>query len=254
MRQFAMEATMPGNDRRIAYSHRPVISGVILAAGSVVLFVGTLFYARLTTRLGLPALSAERTQALGDALAIGPQKLFLAGGLAFLGDCLLLAACIALARGRSRPGDLSAVGWSLIAVSAATAMIFDSMTAVLFWPLAHGADATPFLAFKAWFDFLFAAANVLFGLGCVAVLWVDVRSEARLLSKGFNYFGIAVGAAAAVSGFGYISGLLHLPLVVGLTVTVGCIVLAALGVQIARKDGVALAVDEVSGIVPLGEL
>jgi hypothetical protein len=236
---------MPPNDRRMADSHRAGV-GVVLAAGAMTLFLGTLFYARLTPRLGLPALPAERTSALADALALGSQRLFLAGGIAFLGDCLLLAACIGLARGRSRPGDLAAVGWSLIAVSAATAMIFDSMTAALFWPLARDPDAAPFLAFKAWFDFLFAAGNVFFGLGCIAVLWVDVHSESRLLPKSFSYFGIAVAAAAAVSGFGYISGLLHVPLVVGLTVTFGCIVLAVLGVQIARKEAVPVAVDEVS--------
>jgi hypothetical protein len=232
-------------------SHRAAVSGAVLAAGAIALFLGTVFYARLTPRLGLPALPAERTQALADALALGSQRLFLAGGLAFLGDCLLLAACIVLAQGRSRPGDLAAAGWSLIAVSAAAAMIFDSMTAVLFWPLAHAADAAPFLAFKAWFDFLFAAANVLFGLGCIAVLWVDLRSVEPLLPKGVSYFGAAVCAAAAVSGFGYISGLLHLPLVVGLTVTFGCVVLAALGVQIARKEAVAGLLDEVSGSAPL---
>ena len=63
-------------------------------------------------------------------------------------------------------------------------------------------DAAPFLAFKAWFDFLFAAANVLFGLGYIAVFRVDLRSDERLLPTGFSHFGVAVRAAAAVSGFG----------------------------------------------------
>ena len=78
-----------------------VISGALLASGAAALFVGTLFYARLTPELGLPALTSERTQALADALRLGPQPLALAGGFAFLGDCLLLAACIALASGRA---------------------------------------------------------------------------------------------------------------------------------------------------------
>ena len=242
---------MQRNHRRVTDPHRSAVSGGVLAAGAVALFVGTLFYTRLTPRLGLPALPAERTQALADVLALGSQRLFLAGGLAFLGDCLLLAGCFGLARGGARPGDLAAAGWSLLAVSAATAMIFDSMMAVLFWPLAHAADAAPFLAFKAWFDFLFAAANVLFGLGCLAVLWGDLRSEERLLPKGLNYAGLAVYAAAAVSGFGYISGLLHLPLVVGLTVAFGSIVIAVLGVQIARNEAIAVAVDEVANEAPL---
>jgi hypothetical protein len=37
-----------------------------------------------------------------------------------------------------------------------------------------------------------------------------------------------------VSGLGEITGLLHWPLVIGLTVSFGCVVLAALGVRIAR--------------------
>ena len=74
----------------------------------------------------------------------------------------------------------------------------------------------------------------------MAVLWADARSNPPLLPKPFSYFGIAIGALAAVSGFGWVTGLLHLPLVIGLTVTFGCVVLAALGIQIARADsGVA---------------
>ena len=47
---------------------------------------------------------------------------------------------------------------------------------------------------------------------------------------------MAVGAAAAASGLGYAIGLVQLPLAIGLTVTFGCVVVAALGVQIARSE------------------
>src|SRR5262245_36439718 len=112
-----------------------VFSGALLAAGAAALFVGTLFYARLTPELGLPALPVERTQALADALKLGPQPLALAGGFAFLGDCLLLAACIALASRSPLPSKLESAGWALMAVSVALAMVFDSMTAALLFPL-----------------------------------------------------------------------------------------------------------------------
>ena len=212
-----------------------VFSGALLAAGAAALFVGTLFYARLTPELGLPALPAERTQALADALKLGPQPLALAGGFAFLGDCLLLAACVVLASRRDRPGDLEPAGWALVGVSVALALVFDSMTAALFFPLAHGADLAPFLAVKSWFDFLFAAGNVPYGLGFIAVLCVDLRRSEPLMPRAVAYVGIAVGAAAAISGFGYAIGVLHLPLVIGLSVTFGCVILVALGVQIARR-------------------
>src|SRR5271163_548045 len=218
-------------------------SGAVLTAGAVALFVGTLFYARLTPRLGLPALPAERGQALADAIALGADEMEMAGGWAFFGDWLLLGACIALlGRRRGAASDLGAIGWALLAVSAAIAMIFDSMMSALLWTLAHDSDPQPFMAFKAWFDLLFSVANIPFGLGFVAVLWADARSYPFLLPKPVSYFGIAIGALAAVTGFGWVTGLLHLPLVIGLSVTFGCVVLAARGIQIARADS-GLAAD-----------
>jgi hypothetical protein len=215
-------------------------SGALLALGAVALFVGTLFYARLTPELGLPALPAERTQALADALKLGPQALALAGGFAFLGDCLLLAASIVLASRTGRASDLAPAGWALMGVSVALAIVFDSMTAALFFPLAHGADPAPFLAVKSWFDFLFAAAGVPYGLGFIAVLWADIRRSEPLLPRAVAYVGIVIGLMAAISGLGYALGVLHLPLVIGLTVTFGCVILAALGVQIARRGQLTL--------------
>jgi hypothetical protein len=202
--------------------------------------VGTLFYARLTPELGLPALMAERPQALADALRLGPQPLALAGGFAFLGDCLLLAACIALTSKSRRTGDLESAGWALMAVSVALAMLFDSMTAALFFPLAHASDSAAFVAVKSWFDFLFAAGNVPYGLGLVAVLYADLGRREPLLPRAVSYVGMAIGVAAAISGLGYALGVLHLPLVIGLSVTFGCVILAALGLKIARSGPAAV--------------
>ena len=209
-------------------------SGGLLAAGAVSLFIGTLLYIRLTPELGLPALAAGRTQALADALTLGPQRMLFAGGWAFVGDCLLVAACVVLARHGS---DLLASGWALVGVSAMLAMVFDSMMAVALWPLAQGADAAPFLAMKAWFDFLFAAADVPFGTGVIAVLAADAGRTRPLVTRSLRYFGMAVGAAAVVSGAADVTGVAHPPLVMGLAVTLGCVVLAVLGVQIARGAG-----------------
>ena len=225
-----------------AGARKDALSGLLLTGGAAALFVGTLFYARLTPRLGLPALPAERAQALGDALSFGPQKLALAGGWAFAGDCLLLAAAIALAcRSARRSSDLELAGWALIAVSVMIAMVFDSITAALFWPLAHAADPQPFLAFKAWFDFLFAAGNAPFGVGFIAILAADALSRPPLLPRPLTILGFVIGAAAAISGLGDLTGLLHAPLVIGLSVTFACVVLATLGVQVLRSARVAAA-------------
>ena len=213
------------------------LSGGLLAAGALLLFVGTLFYARLPPQLGLPALAADRVQGTVDAVALGPRPMLLAGGFAFFGDVLLVAASIALVtRRKLSRSDLEPVGWTLLAVSAAIAIVFDSMMAVVLSPLAHLPDHAPFLAFKAWFDFLFASGNVPFGLGAMALLWADVRCDVPLLPKPVDFFGIAVGAAALVSGLGYVTGVVILPLVIGLTVTLGCPVFVALGMQIARLE------------------
>ena len=218
-----------------------VFSGALLTSGAAALFVGTLFYARLTPELGLPALPAERAQALADALSLGPQPLALAGGFAFLGDCLLLAGCVALAS-RSGPSKLDSAGWALMAVSVALAMVFDSMTAALLFPLAHASDSAPFVAVKSWFDFLFAAGDVPYGLGFIAVLCADLRRSEPLLPRAVSYVGIAVGVAAAISGLGAALGVLHLPLVIGLSVTFGCVILTALGLKIARSGPAVVAI------------
>jgi hypothetical protein len=232
-------AAIAAEAARGARASGDVFSGALLASGAAALFVGTLFYARLTPELGLPALPAERTQALTDALKLGPQALALAGGFAFLGDCLLLAASIVLASRTRRLSDLAPAGWGLMGVSVALAIVFDSMTAALLFPLAHSADPAPFVAVKSWFDFLFAAAGVPYGLGFIAVLWADLGRSEPLLPRAVSYVGIAIGAAAAITGLGYVLGVLHLPLVIGLTVTFGCVILAALGVQIMRREPVA---------------
>jgi hypothetical protein len=234
MATFAADAA-----RAPARTGGEAIFGILLTAGAAALFVGTIFYARLTPRLGLPASPEERALALADALSLGPQKLWLAGGWSFLGDCLLLAACIMLASRRGPRGSgLDSAGWALVAVAAALAMVFDSMTAALFWPLAQTSDPAAFLAVKGWFDFLFAAADVPFGLGLVAILWADLHSDGPLLPRRLGQFGMAVGVAAVVSGLGFATGVIRLPLVIGLAVTFGCVALAALGAQIARAERV----------------
>src|SRR3984885_6807131 len=216
-----------------------VLSGALLASGAAALFVGTLFYARLPPELGLPALAAERMQAVADALKLGPQALGLAGGFAFLGDCLLLAASIVLASRTGRLSDLAPVGWALMGVSVALAIVFDSMTAALFFPLAQSADPAPFVAIKSWFDFLFAAAGVPYGLGFIAVLWADLGRSEPLLPRAGSYVGIAIGAAAASSGLGYVLGPLPLPLCTAPHVPFGCVFLAARGAQITGREPVA---------------
>ena len=93
---------------------------------------------------------------------------------------------------------------------------------------------------KSWFDFLFASGNVPYGLGFIAVLCADIRRSKSLLPRTVSYVGIAIGVAAAISGLGAALGVLHLPLVIGVSVTLGCVVLAALGLKVPRDESVVL--------------
>ena len=74
-------------------------------------------------------------------------------------------------------------------VSVALAIVFDSMTAALFFPLAQSANSAPFVAIKSWFDFLFAAAGVPYGLGFIAVLWADLGRSEPLLPRAVRMWG-----------------------------------------------------------------
>ena len=212
-------------------------SAALLAVGAVLLFVGTLFYVRLTPELGLPTAIANRLQARSDALAVGPRAMFLAGGFAFFGDVLLTAASLAvLTRRRLAASDLETAGWTLFAMGAGIAIVFDSMMAVLLAPLAALPDAGTFVAFKGWFDLLFAAGNVPYGLGATAVLVADMRAERPLLPKALAGVGILIGIVAVASGAGYVGGMFVAPAALGLSVTCGCVVFAILGVQMARRE------------------
>jgi len=214
------------------------LSGVLVAVGAALLFTGTLFYIRLTQDLGLPSAAAVYPQALADARALGPRPMFLAGIFALLGDVFLTAGCLAMiGRRRLRGSDLEPFGWTLVAIGAAVAMVFDSMMAVLLWPLAQLSDPGIFLAFKGWFDLLFASGNVPYGIGAVAVLVADMRAERPLLPRALAAFGVVVGVVAFASGAGYVAGVVVLPAAIGLTVTFGCVVFTVLGVQIARREG-----------------
>lgn len=231
------------------------LTALLLAAGAALLFTGTLFYVRLTPELGLPATAASRLRAIGDARALGPRAMFLAGGFALAGDVLLTAAFLALVARRSLAGsDLEPLGWTLLALGGGVAIVFDSMMAVLLEPLARMADPGTFLAFKAWFDLLFASGNVPYGLGTIAVLAADTRSPHPLLPRPLALFGLAVGAAAAASGAGYVGGVVVLPATIGLSVTFGCVVFAVYGVQLwrreSRRDFIAPAAARLAPDVP----
>ena len=232
-----MTAVAMDTARFPAPSQSDAVSAALLALGAAALFLGTLFYARLTPELGLPALPASVRRRSPTRLRSGPTNWRSPAALRF--------SAMAFARRLRRPGfkrptsrrsDLATAGWALMAVSVVIAMVFNSMTAALFWPLAHASEAAPFLAFKAWFDFLFAAGNVPFGLGlhrCPAggrPSWRAAAAKASLVCGPRHRGGGGDQPGSAIR-----PDVLHMPLVIGLSVTFGCLVLAVLGVRILRR-------------------
>ena len=222
-------AAIAAETARSARASGDVLSGTLLAFGSVALFVGTLFYARLTPELGLPALPAGRTQALADALRLGRKP----WPSPEVSPSSAIACCWRPASRWLQDTGARAISTPWVGVDggqrgARHGVRFDDGGALL----AAGARRRfprLFVAIKSWFDFLFAAGNVPYGLGFIAVLCADIGRSDPMLPRLVSTIGIAIGAAAAISGFGATIDILHLPLVVGLSVTFGCVILMPSG-------------------------
>jgi hypothetical protein len=213
------------------------VAGAMLALGGFVLFVGTLFYiTMLTVPLNMPTYPSSYPQALIDAHAVGPRPMSWAGNWTFFGDLFIMAGSLALMSRRRTRSDLESAGWALIAVSVLLALIFDSVMAVLLAPLSRVDGGSGFLAFKAWFDFLFAAGNVPWGLGGVAVLWANAHSPANVVPKWLYYPGMVIFSLGALSGAGYVTGWLLMPNLIGFTASAGALAYAGMGTAIALSS------------------
>jgi hypothetical protein len=209
-------------------------AGILLAVGSLVFVVGIALYAVLPTALSTPAFDASYSGALKDATAL-PAQMELAGKVIYLGDLLVASAALALLpRRRLVDSDVERVGWSLIFVSFVPAFVFDSLFGSALPRLATGAPEA-FAAFKSWFDLQFAAGNIPFGIGAIAIFLADARSDAPTLPVVVDYLSVLVSALALIGGGAYIFGLFANPTLTGGILGVAALAFGALGIQIARK-------------------
>jgi hypothetical protein len=81
-----------------------------------------------------------------------------------------------------------------------------------------------------------AAGNIPFGIGGAAVFFADARSAKPLLPKTVDYSAIGVCGLAAVGGLGYVLGLFVGWQLNGPMLIAAALSLAALGLQIARRE------------------
>jgi hypothetical protein len=207
---------------------------MLLAAGCVVFVAGIVLYVLLPRELGAPADEALYRDALREAttLARGMER---AGRVIYIGDLLIAAAALALLpRRRHTTSDIERVGWSLIFVSFVPAIVFDSLFASALPRLAPSAPDA-FIAFKAWFDLQFAAGNIPFGIGAIAVFLADARATEPTLPGIVDYLAAIVCALALIGGLGFVIGLFANPTLTGGTLGFAALAFGALGVQIARK-------------------
>ena len=211
-------------------------AGMLLVFGCAVLFVGELRYLFLGPTLGLPSNPSSYGDAMKLAVSQGPN-MQLAGDVSCVGDALIFAACLALARRRTMPAyaDLESVSWLLLGVGFAIAIVFDSLMGNVLGPVARTQQTELFKAFKGWFDFLFAAGNI-FVIGAVTIFWIDAMETRRLLPRAGDYAFAVISLLAVATGIGYIFGLPVPAQLIGGSVVVLTVGLGIFGVQIARRE------------------
>jgi hypothetical protein len=211
------------------------LGGMLLTFGSAVFIVGVVRYALLPPELAIPAAESSYPQVLQEAAQLG-AGMALAGRVIFFGDVLIAAAALSLmSRRRYERSDLERVGWALIFASFIPAFVFDSLMGSALPNLAINAPAA-FPAFKAWYDFQFAAGNVPFGLGGVAIFYADLHSPGPLLPHFVDYLAIAASGLIFLGGVGYVLGLFVGWQLNGPLLLPAALALAALGIQIARTE------------------
>ena len=191
--------------------------GAALALGSIGVTVTSVLYALSPPAAALPAYPLDL--ALAGARS-GASTLHAAGTVGIFSDIVM------------------AVGVLLIAFLSIVVFTFvDAIGGYVLAPLAGLNDgAGVFAGFKRLFDVLFLLGTVAFGGGAMVALADEMRASAPAVSRPLTVIGILVGLAAVLAAAACFVGL-PFGQGVGISIGLGSVLFAAVGVQLVLKPG-----------------
>lgn len=208
------------------------VGGVALALGAVGVTVTSLLYALSPPAGALPAYPLD--QAFAGAKA-GARALFAAGTVGIFSDIVMAvgAFLVALELGR-RERAVAASGWIAMLVSILVFTFVDAIGGYLLGPLAEMNDgAVVFAGFKRLFDVLFLLGTVAFHGGAIVALADEMRTTVPIVSRPLAVIGTLVALAGTLAAGACFIGL-PFGLAVGISIGLGAVVFAGIGLQIAR--------------------
>jgi hypothetical protein len=132
-----------------------------------------------------------------------------------------------------------AAGWIAMFLSIVVFTFVDAIGGYVLAPLAGLNDgASVFAGFKRLFDVLFLLGTVAFGGGAMVALADEMRASAPAVSRPLTVIGILVGLAAVLAAAACFVGL-PFGQGVGISIGLGSVLFAAVGVQLVLKPGSA---------------
>ena len=209
--------------------------GATLALGALGVAVTSVLYALAPPAAALPAYPLD--QALAGARA-GARTLFAAGTVGIFSDIVMAVGTflVALELVR-RERAVAAGGWIAMLLSIVVFTFVDAIGGYVLAPLAEMNDgAGAFAGFKRLFDVLFLLGTVAFGGGAIVALADEMRASAPAVSRPLTVIGILVGLAAVLAAATCFVGL-PFGQGVGISIGLGSVLFAAVGVQLVLKPG-----------------
>lgn len=211
------------------------VGGALLALGSAGVTITSVLYALAPPAAALPAYPLD--QALAGAK--GAAGILLAAGTAGIFSDIVMAVgalLVALELVRRRRA-IAAAGWMAIFLSIVVFILVDGIGGYVLAPLAGMDDgARAFAGFKRLFDLLFLLGTVAFGGGAVVALTDEMRRAAPLVRRPLALLGMLAGLGGTLAAAACFAGL-PVGQGVGISIGLGAVVFAAVGIQLALRPG-----------------
>jgi hypothetical protein len=207
--------------------------GAALALGSIGVTVTSVLYALSPPAAALPAYPLDL--ALAGARS-GASTLHAAGTVGIFSDIVAAVGVLLVAFELvQRERAVAAAGGIAMFLSIIVFTFVDAIGGYVLAPLAGLNDgAGVFAGFKRLFDVLFLLGTVAFGGGAMVALADEMRASAPAVSRPLTVIGILVGLAAVLAAA---ACFVDLPFGqgVGISIGLGSVLFAAVGVQLVLK-------------------